>query len=179
MDEVWKPIKGYEGLYEVSNMGRVKSLRWPSPKILSPEKPGGYCRIQLYKNKKKIRMLVHRLVASAFIPNPYNKPEVNHIDGDKENNKVDNLEWVTGKENTNHAMKMGLYDEGIKKRSLPIRVLNKDNIVVGEFKSQRSAARSLGIDQGSISRAVHNESKVAYGYKFELINNNVNHKESA
>lgn len=102
--EVWKDIKGYEGLYQVSNFGRVKSL-FRYKKILKLCKSeSGYLCVNLYKNKKMKRITVHRLVAENFI----NKPtlEVNHKDGNKENNFISNLEWVTTKENIIHRFKV-------------------------------------------------------------------------
>lgn len=118
MNEIWKDIKGYEGIYQVSNLGRVKALErvWYSgrngcTKRTKPEhimkyrlaKNTGYCLLKLVKNGVEKHVLVHRLVAETFIPNPNNLPEVNHIDGNKENNCVDNLEWCTEKENISHA----------------------------------------------------------------------------
>ena len=110
--EQWKPVKGFEN-YEVSNMGNIKSLNYmhtKETKILRLCKDkDGYLRVNLYKNGKRYAKLVHRLVAQTFIPNPENKPQVNHIDGDKTNNTVDNLEWVTVKENQQHAYNAGLH----------------------------------------------------------------------
>lgn len=114
MEEIWKPIKGYEGLYEVSNLGRVKSLpkragfsvRKEFIKSIFSDKEG-YLKVDLCNGRGK-QMYVHRLVADAFIPNCDNKPMVNHIDGNKQNNSVENLEWCTCQENTIHAFNLGL-----------------------------------------------------------------------
>lgn len=117
--EIWKPVVGYEGLYEVSSEGRVKSVfrtvpskkggsRTVPEKIKSFAEVNGYFVCPLYRNNKERRFMVHRLVAEAFIPNPEQKAEVNHIDGDKHNNRVSNLEWVTRLENVHHAIETGL-----------------------------------------------------------------------
>lgn len=118
--EIWKDVAGYEGLYKVSSQGRVKSLlrtnigsdgrnRTFKEKILKPVHDGkGYFQVSLCKNGKAKMFLIHRLVSLAFIPNPYNKPEVNHKDGDKARNDVSNLEWNTGSENIKHAFDTGL-----------------------------------------------------------------------
>ena len=123
--EEWKDIKGFEGLYQVSNLGRIKRL----PKIiinnglLNKSKKfvckeiiiknavisKGYLGVTLTKDKKRFSKKVHRLVAEAFIPNPDMKPQINHIDCNKKNNSVDNLEWVTSRENVIHAVKNKLY----------------------------------------------------------------------
>lgn len=113
--EIWKDIEGYEGLYQVSNLGRVKSLertivRSDGQKRFLPEKilscsldDRGYVRAKMCRNNKHISKRVHRLVAETFIDNPDNKIEVNHKDGIKTNNKISNLEWATGYENLKHA----------------------------------------------------------------------------
>ena len=107
MEEIWKDIKGYEGKYQVSNLGRVKSLnyrRMGFEKILSPGLDGrGYKMAPLTICGKTKLLKIHRLVAETFIPNHNNYPCVNHIDGDKTNNNVDNLEWCTQKYNVQHA----------------------------------------------------------------------------
>lgn len=109
MEEIWKDIDGFEGYYQISNLGNVKSL----DRILKDNggifikrgnyrklaEQAGYKRVSLYKNDKDRKFMVHRLVAQAFIPNPNNKPFIDHIDGNRANNKVDNLRWVTHSEN--------------------------------------------------------------------------------
>ena len=110
-EEIWRPIEGYEGLYEVSSYGRVRSLdrydnmnHFRKGKVLSPIKePTGYLRCNLYLNKNVKTVLIHRLVAQAFIPNPDNLPQVNHRDEVKTNNRVDNLEWCDSKYNNNYG----------------------------------------------------------------------------
>lgn len=126
--EIFVPIKGYEGLYEVSNHGSVKALAkvinmplghgvktFPET-IMKPNIGKGYLRVPLSKRGKKRLIFVHRLVATAFIPNPENKATVNHKDGNKANNNVDNLEWATIQENTAHAKSSGLTCKGEKHR---------------------------------------------------------------
>jgi len=119
--EKWKPIAGYEGYYEVSNFGRVKSLSRIVPRsdsgyltvgerILKYGKARGYKKIVLTRKGKSITTTVHRLLALMFIPNPKNKAQVNHKDGNKQNNSLDNLEWVSCSENAQHA-----YDTGLRK----------------------------------------------------------------
>ena len=111
MIEIWKPVKGFEN-YEVSNLGQVKSLnynRTKEAKILRLCKnKDGYLCVHLHKNGKGYAKKVHRLVTAAFIPNPEGKTEVNHIDGNKTNNRVENLEWATHSENMHHAWETGL-----------------------------------------------------------------------
>ena len=128
MQETWKDIDGYEGLYQISNLGRVKSLNKViikkngvhhpfKEKILSHEVNNkGYITTTLCKNTKIKVFLVHRLVAKAFIPNPNNLSQVNHKDGNKENNHANNLEWCTQSINMRHAYKQGLWHGNIKVR---------------------------------------------------------------
>jgi hypothetical protein len=125
-NETWFPIFGYEKLYEVSTLGRVKRL--PSGLYsdghilkLKPAK-GGYLQVGLCKNSKVYNAKVHRLVALTFLLNLDGTKQVNHIDGDKENNNVDNLEWVTPLENTTHAIKIGLRKS---KPKPPVKLSNK------------------------------------------------------
>lgn len=146
---IWKEIKGYEGIYEVSDTGLVRNLRsdnknrtYPG-KILSPGKTvKGYPFVFLSVNGKSKNCMVHRLVAETFISNPDNLPEVNHIDGNKENNNVANLEWCTRKENLKHAVDTGLrYSQcniirGVKMITPEKHILN--------FKSMKDCCQYFG-----------------------------------
>lgn len=115
MEEIWKDIEGYEGLYQVSNFGKVKRLKGKYVKEERPLKSAidryGYPFYSLSKKKVLKSKTTHRLVAKAFIPNPLNKPAVNHINGIKTDNNVKNLEWCTNKENTQHSIKIGLQNK--------------------------------------------------------------------
>lgn len=113
MRKIWKYVKGYEGLYKVSNYGEVKRMSGKVPRgdgfigvkggVLIPKDNGkGYLRVKLTKNNKEKRIMLHRLIATAFVENPLNKPNVNHIDGNKKNNTINNLEWCTQSENMKH-----------------------------------------------------------------------------
>lgn len=164
MKEIWKDIFGYEGLYQVSNFGNVRSLDravWCSPsatrgsykmkvkgRALNFSKSvDGYLRVALSKNSKSATTPVHRLVASHFIPNPGMLDQVNHIDGDKTNNYVDNLEWCTQVENARHAVKHGLFHPHNERE-----VIGTDaNGNEFRFKSAAEAGRTLSIDARSIS----------------------------
>ena len=107
-NEIWKDIVGYENIYQVSNLGRVKSFHRGKIKILHLTfKDTGYVHVKLFKNFSRKTIGVHRLVAQAFIPNPNNLPVVNHINNNHSDNRVENLEWTTVSENTKHAYKIG------------------------------------------------------------------------
>ena len=107
MEEIWKDIKGYEGLYQVSNLGRVKSFVKKGEKILAPQKnSNGYLRVILTNKAKKKRYFIHRLVAETFILNPNYYPVVNHLDCNRTNNSVNNLEWCTIKMNHDYMKKL-------------------------------------------------------------------------
>ncbi len=114
-NEEWRNVVGYEGLYQVSNLGRIKSLQRKKPRIVKPDIiHTGYLRVMLYKDGKTKKHYTHVLVAKSFIPNPENKSDVNHINGIKTDNRVENLEWVTRSENIIHAFANGLSRIGTK-----------------------------------------------------------------
>ena len=111
-NKIWRDISGYEGDYQISNFGRVKSFKRGKVKILKPAFNGNYFFVYLHKNGNAKMHYIHILVAKAFIPNPENKPEVNHINGDKTNCCVENLAWATSSENREHAVEMGFLKSG-------------------------------------------------------------------
>lgn len=111
--EIWKAIKGYEGIYEVSTDGRVRSLKRNNYIMSGLKVTHGYIAVALSKEGTRSMKLLHRVVAETFIPNPDNKPQVNHINGIKSDNRVSNLEWVTAQENIDHAIKTGLIGVGL------------------------------------------------------------------
>ena len=170
--EIWKDIEGYEGLYQVSNLGRVKSLNYKCTKeekilkLMSDK--DGYLYVNLYKEGKRKTYKVHRLVAKAFIPNPENKLEVNHKDEDKTNNKVENLEWMTCKENINYGTRnerSRKSQTNDKKRSKPICGINIKTNEKIEFPSTMEAGRS-GFYQSNIVDCLKGRRKSHKGYKW-------------
>ena len=172
MMEIWKDIKDYEGLYQVSNLGRVKSLNYRhtgKERILKPGKAiNGYLFVILCKDGKKDIFRVHRMVAETFIPNPENKPEVNHKSENKTDNRVENIEWIWHKDNCNH----GTRNERVSKKltngklSKPILQLTKSGDFIREWPSMMECERN-GFDQGGISNCCRGERKSHKGYKWK------------
>lgn len=119
--EIWRPITGTKGFIEVSNKGRARSLLRGTPKVLKTQVDNkGYHRVRVTIEREKVTYKVHREVARVFIPNPDGLPQVNHKDGNKSNNSVDNLEWITNKDNAHHAIANGLWEavlEGSRKEN--------------------------------------------------------------
>lgn len=150
MVEEWKDIEGYEGLYMVSNFGRVVSLQGRNPRVMKLGMTHkGYLHVGLQKNKQHKTIVVHRLVARAFIPNPDNLPQVNHKDECKTNNRVDNLEWCTDKYNHNY----GTYIErqrNFQPRNTPVLMFDLNGNFEKEFISAREAAREMNTSHALI-----------------------------
>lgn len=188
--EKWQEIEGYEGYYEISNLGRIKSLEqtkenslgfkfYRKEQILKQQiNHKGYCVATLNKEGKRKTLFVHRLVALAFIKNLENKPQVNHIDCNKNNNKVENLEWVTGSENCKHAydnnLNINLKNKAIK-TSKKISCFKDGEKII--FNSINECARSIKSTQANIQRILKdgNFSKngkyryIKSHYNFELM----------
>ena len=164
--EFYKAIVGYEGLYEVSNLGNVRSLRFGKIKILKQgTQAHGYLKVVLCVGREVKNFLVHRLVAQAFLPNPNNKPAINHVDGNKQNNHANNLEWAQPSENTRHGLRLGLIPDNRK----PVVATNAVTGVETTFPSIWDAAKDLGLKQDSISRVVNGRRKSTGGYSFKLL----------
>lgn len=176
--ESWVPLAGWEGIYEVSDHGSIKRIlkaqgtkNTGTIKIHTTWNGYSYCILCRYANKKHIA--IHRAVAMSFIPNPLSKPEVNHKDGDKSNNRVDNLEWVTKSENGLHSYRMlgrksgmiGRFNEH-NKTSIAVMAF-KDNTYIGRYPSAREAERQLKISHKSISKCLRGKANSAGDYVFK------------
>lgn len=179
--EVWKPIVGFEGLYEVSNKGRVRSIR-RNALVKAQPTVGGYLEVHCYNHQKYKIFTIHRLVATAFIPNPQGKRTVNHIDGNKKNNCVENLEWATYSENHKHAYRTGLKKVSDKQRMAASAtgtrtcLLNRKKTPVikicstGEeifYESAHEAARKVSGDPSPIIRCCKGKKKTYKGYEWK------------
>ena len=164
----WKDIPGYKNRYQINNNGDVQSLRckWGErnpPKILTPYiDPIGYVRIGLSINSKTKTYCLHRLIANAFIPNPLNKKEVNHIDGNKQNNELSNLEWVTRAENAAHAVKNKLCAWGMSNHRS--KLTDKDVLIIRMIfipkkgGNRSRLAKQYNVSVRTINSVVHKES---------------------
>ena len=162
-NEIWRDIVDYENKYQVSNFARVKSFCKGKVKLLKLDVDNkGYLRVGLYKNGKQKMCLVHILVAKAFIPNPDNKPCVNHIDGNKQNNSIENLEWVTSSENIVHAYELGLIkvkfgcEHHIAKLTAEqVREIRRDCIPRNSEFSFRAFAKKFNVSDEVISNVYY------------------------
>lgn len=167
MKEVWKDIPNYEGLYQVSNLGRIKSFRkctkhrWQNEYILKPSKSNnGYLQVTLYDNTVRHKFLVHRLVAEAFIQNPQELPHVNHKDENRYNNSVNNLEWCTAEYNNAYGTaRVRMIDT----KSTPIEQRTLDGKLIAVYRSTRIASELLGINRGTLKDAI-NKGRPCSGY---------------
>lgn len=176
MQEIWKPIVGFEGYYEVSSFGNVRSvdryvvnnkgLRLIKGQIIKQTKQkNGYLYVGLYKKQKHKLIRVHRLVAEAFIPNPNNLPFINHRDENPLNNIVENLEWCTPKYNINYGT---CIERRCNKKQKLVLQYTLDGEFVKEWQSLKEIECELGIKQYNISRCCNGKRKSACGYVFKF-----------
>lgn len=163
--EIWKEIEYTNGLYQVSNYGNVKSLKFGNERILKPKiKSDGYCGVHFRIDGKEYNKTIHRLVAQAFIPNPNNLSQVNHINEDKTDNRVENLEWCTAKYNSNYGTRIKRRIEKVKK---PILQFTLDGDFIRKWDSIKDATFDLrGCKSGRIVDCLKGRDKQAYGYKW-------------
>ena len=169
--EEWKDIPEYFGLYQVSNLGRIKSLNYKrtgEERILKPLKhTSGYLYVALSKNGKEKQFSVHRLVALAFLENSENLPQINHKDEDKTNNRVENLEFCNCKYNleyNNGQKRRGKAHINHPNKSKSVEQYTLDGTLIGIYPSASEAERQTGFDKGYISLCCNGKIKKAYGY---------------
>lgn len=180
--EVWKDIKGYEGVYKVSNHGRVLSLERKIPTSYFnrinhvPEKilkhsvtRHGYHMVTLYHNDIANRQLVHRLVANAFLENADNLPFINHLDENKSNNCVGNLEWCTAQYNVNYS---GTIQKAVNSRKRSVSQFEKTGKLIKNYESATVASKETGIFSSSITLACKGKYKTAGGYIWKYYEEN-------
>lgn len=182
MEEIWKDIQGLEGRYQVSSLGRIRSLpskRYPKGNVKQLQLSNWgyqYTCVRIIGEYRQQRLTAHREVAKAFIPNPDNKPEVNHKNGVKTDNRVENLEWTTGLENMRHAWRTGLIKPNYgprkslrgkgNKRSRPVLAFDDNGNQVAEYESGCIAEKSLGIPHGGVGRVLAGKRKRVRGLSF-------------
>ena len=183
-EEIWKDIPGFKLLYQASSFGQIRThigkvtytqkhgVRKWQQRILKQKKSKDKChRVSLWKDGKESTLLVHRLVAMAFIPNPDNLATINHKDGDRDNNNISNLEWMSLEDNIKHGFETGLY--GTNKKT---RLTNKQNGEVIDFLSMSKASLYLGHNVGYISGELKKGKNESLNYKWELIKEEQNEK---
>lgn len=166
--EEWREVIGSNGFLSVSSYGIVRGRR----KVLKPQiDVKGYERLRFTIDRVKTSARVHRLVAQAFIPNPDNKPQVNHLDGNKRNNHCSNLEWVTNKENAHHAIENGMFDNTFIKAKIandiqkkPVIAISKDGNTITAFESVCAAQKHFNTKH--ICAVLHGKREYAKGHKF-------------
>lgn len=168
--EVWRDIAGYEGLYQVSNKGRIKSLLDGKERILRLHANirWGYLNTFLYKDKKRKTFRVHRLVAMAFIPNPDNLPEVNHKDEIVNNNCVENLEWCTSLYNNHYGKhRQRMKETATETRGRPVLQFSENGDFISEYRSIGEAWRKTKISRAHIGEVCKGNRKTAGGYMWK------------
>lgn len=172
MQEFWKPIKGYEGLYEISTQGKVKSLNYRGlgveGTLSEASLSAGYKYVVLSKNGVTSNKLIHRLVAEAFLPNLQSLPEINHIDENKGNNHRSNLEWCTHKYNSNYGTRLSRFKETRRNNAKGFKAVKCSNGKT--YSSTKEAARELGLFASNIRNQLIGKYKQVKGLTFEYVN---------
>lgn len=166
MEEIWKDIKGYEGLYQISNFGNIKSKKrqGTNGKITKQVSKIGYYIVDLYKESKRQTKYLHRIIAETFIPNPNNLKCINHKDGNKLNNSIENLEWCNYSYNNFHA-----YRNGLKSNCKAVIQIDKNtHKILNTFYSMKEASRKTNIPQSSISLCCNKKLKTTGGYIWKI-----------
>lgn len=162
--QIWKDIEGYKGHYQISNYGNVRSLK-KDAFLMKGGYLKGYKIISLWKNGTGKMFRVHRLVAAAFIPNPENKPCIDHIDGDRANNHADNLRWVTAKENSNNYNAPNTYKgKKINKGGKAVLQYDLEGNFIKEWVTTMEIQRQLNYHRSNISNCCNGLVKTAYNY---------------
>ena len=171
MNEIWKDIKVYEGKYQVSNLGNIKNLNHLNSKKIKimclKKHKKGYFQIELHKNNISKTFLVHRLVAEAFIPNPNNYPIINHIDLNKNNNCVDNLEWCNQSQNMKHSYILKSTTEKPRKLYKKIFQCDLENNIIKIWDNICEIKNIKNYHPTSIKQCCEGKRKQAYGYKWQ------------
>jgi len=163
--EAWMNIKDYEGLYQISSLGRVYNVK--TDRILSPSFCCGYPRVGLVKDKKQRTFQIHRLIAIAFIPNSHNYPCINHKDETRTNNSIPNLEWCSYKYNSNY----GTFPERVGDRfAKPVVQKTKSGEIIKIYKSAKQAEREIGVCSSNIIKCINGKLKTAGKFIWENVN---------
>lgn len=170
--EIWKDIPNFESEYKVSNLGKIKSLKYNKEKILKAADNGhGYMFVNLCKQNITSNCYIHRLVAETFIPNPNNLPEVNHKDEDKTNNCVDNLEWCNSKYNSNYGNRnKKMKTHHILKYGKKVNQYDLQGNFIKQFESLSSIEQELGFCSIAISNCCKGKTNTSYNYKWSFEN---------
>ena len=187
--EIWKPISGYEGFYEVSNLGRIRSLerivecsdgrkrKIKDRTLKGSSYSGGYSGVTLHKDGCAKFVNIHRIVAEAFVPNPLEKEEVNHKDENPSNNHASNLEWVTHKENLNFGTRTERARKAIvEAQGRAVRQLSIDGELVAEYESLSAAGNATGTHVANITKCAKGVYKTAGGYIWKYKNETMEEK---